>query len=329
MITSARSALEHVLELSARDRVLVLGDPLCGQCPEAFAQAATMIGCDVESIWLPAEGRPLQSLPAGMFDHLDGRNVVINVMSGRNDEIPMRIEWLTEIEGRDMLIGHSPGITEEMMDGGALDVDYADMRQRATRLKAAFADADSVRITTEAGSDLVLGIRGRDFVTDVHISPTEKGVNLPCGEVYCAPEETRADGVLVIDGCFGGDGNLPAPLTFNWGGGRIKDIHCDDTDVTKRVLGILEIDSGARTIGELGIGLNPGARLIGNMLEDEKAIRTIHVAFGSNQGMPGGCNTSKTHVDGLVHRPTVVVKRVDGTELVVLRDGEMVMPPVS
>jgi leucyl aminopeptidase (aminopeptidase T) len=326
MIESARRALENVLELSVKDRVLVLGDPLCGQCPDAFAQAAAAIGCHVDTIWLPAEGRPLQALPTGMIDHLDGCTVVINVVSGQNEEIPMRIEWITEIEERGILIAHSPGITEEMMSGGAMDVDYADMRQRATVLKAAFSDADSVRITSEAGTDLLLGVRGRDFVTDVHVSDTEQGVNLPCGEVYCAPEETRADGTLVIDGSFGGEGNLPAPLTLKWSNGRVGDIHCEDADVSTRVLALLETDDAARTIAELGIGLNPGARLIGNMLEDEKALRTIHIAFGGNQDMPGGCNVSKIHVDGLVHKPTLVVTRVDGTELVVLKDGEMIIP---
>jgi leucyl aminopeptidase (aminopeptidase T) len=70
------------------------------------------------------------------------------------------------------------------------------------------------------------------------------------------------------------------------------------------------------------MGLNPGARLVGRMLEDEKALRTAHVAFGSNQGFPGGQIRSGRHVDFLVHRPTVSVTR-GATIGYVLRDGDL------
>jgi len=50
-------------------------------------------------------------------------------------------------------------------------------------------------------------------VSDLKARPGA-GANLPCGEVYCCPVETGADGVLVIDGCFGSWGQLDAPARF-------------------------------------------------------------------------------------------------------------------
>ncbi len=38
----------------------------------------------------------------------------------------------------------------------------------------------------------------------------------------------------------------------------------------------------ARSLGELGIGVNPLAGITGNMIVDEKAARTCHFAIGSN-----------------------------------------------
>jgi aminopeptidase len=76
----------------------------------------------------------------------------------------------------------------------------------------------------------------------------------------------------------------------------------------------------------LGIGLNPGARLSGQLLEDEKAIRTAHIAFGNNDDMPGGRNRSCTHRDFLFHRPTMVVTVADGSLQTLLRDGEIQLP---
>ncbi|MBM4388261.1 MAG: aminopeptidase, partial [Deltaproteobacteria bacterium] len=83
----------------------------------------------------------------------------------------------------------------------------------------------------------------------------------------------------------------------------------------------LNIDSEASVIGELGIGLNPGARLVGNLLEDEKAFKTAHIAFGNNEDMPGGRNRSKTHRDFLFREPTFVVKYKDGSEKVLIENG--------
>jgi len=61
------------------------------------------------------------------------------------------------------------------------------------------------------------------------------------------------------------------------------------------------------------------------MLEDEKAYRTIHVAFGSNVGMPGGVNESATHIDYLVTRPTMTARFADGSERVILEDGDILV----
>jgi leucyl aminopeptidase (aminopeptidase T) len=57
------------------------------------------------------------------------------------------------------------------------------------------------------------------------------------------------------------------------------------------------LDAGGqhgRSLAELGIGTNPAATLTGNVLEDEKVIGTIHLAFGTSAGM-GGVNIAGVH----------------------------------
>jgi aminopeptidase len=218
--------------------------------------------------------------------------------------------------------GHSPGIDADMMTAGPQNVDYGRMRARADTLIAAFADAATARIVTAAGTDLVLDLTDRPLVSDLKARPGS-GVNLPCGEVYCCPQETGADGTLVIDACYGSWGCVPSPLTFTVVAGRVTDVACDDAAVLANVLELLDTDAGARTIAELGIGLNPGARLTDRMLEAEKAFRTAHIAFGSNEGMPGGCSRSRVHIDYLFTRPGLVVMTTDGRQRTVMVDGEV------
>ena len=78
----------------------------------------------------------------------------------------------------------------------------------------------------------------------------------------------------------------------------------------------------ARNIGELGIGLNPAARITGKMLEDEKAFHTCHFAIGMNYDEDA---PSLIHLDGLVRSPTITAIFEDGSRQLIERDGELVV----
>ena len=59
-------------------------------------------------------------------------------------------------------------------------------------------------------------------------------------------------------------------------------------------------------MGELGIGLNPNARLIGVMLEDEGVLGTIHIGIGTSLTL-GGLVSAPMHYDLIMWEPTIVV----------------------
>ena len=61
---------------------------------------------------------------------------------------------------------------------------------------------------------------------------------------------------------------------------------------------ILDRDEGARRIGELGIGCNPGiTRYMKNILFDEKIDGSVHLALGQSYTSIGGRNESSVHWD--------------------------------
>jgi len=61
-------------------------------------------------------------------------------------------------------------------------------------------------------------------------------------------------------------------------------------------------------IGELGVGLNRKARIVANMLEDEKVYGTCHFAVGSNYDGRRGFDS----LGWLVKSPTISACRVRG-----------------
>lgn len=322
MVTAARNALVHVLDLESGDRILVVTDEQTAAVGQAFHDAAIGEGCAVDLFLLPGEQRPLSGLPSGMSERLDGKTVVVNAFKGMQEETPFRIQWIKAISAtKKIRLGHCPGITEAMMIEGPLNVDYAVMTRTALDLIAAFENACSVRITAPGGTDLVMKIEDRPFRTDVHAT-VEAGCNLPCGEIYNAPVETGTDGILVVDGSIGDVGNVAAPLSITVSKGRIETIESACGDLVDRVTELTSIDEEASLIGELGIGINPGAKLTGNLLEDEKAFRTAHIAFGNNEEMPGGRNRSATHRDFLIRDPTFEVTFKDGSMRILIERGE-------
>ncbi|MHC4942809.1 MAG: aminopeptidase, partial [Planctomycetota bacterium] len=77
----------------------------------------------------------------------------------------------------------------------------------------------------------------------------------------------RAEGIIVIDGSIGDLGNVAKPLKITVAGGSIFGLESEDQELVKEVEKLVSVDSEASVIGELGIGLNPGAKLTGNLLE--------------------------------------------------------------
>jgi len=322
MISAALRAMESALDLTPDDRVLVVGDEVCGACPGAFAAAARHYGCQVTTYDLPPTGRPLAEIPANLAALIPGPTVVVNAIVGHTAETPFRIAWLNLVERQgNIRMGHAPGISEDMMTGGSLDVDYRRMHLRERLMLDLLDGAESIRLRSGLGTDLVLDVRGRPFISDLKARP-DCCVNLPCGEIYCAPVEGTAAGTLVIDGPIGHEGVPPLPVRIEVEAGHVAGVSCEDALWQERMTRHFRHDAGAAMVCELGMGLNPGARLVGRMLEDEKALRTAHVAFGDNQGFPGGTVHSGMHLDCLVHLPTVDITR-DGATVPVLRQGDL------
>jgi leucyl aminopeptidase (aminopeptidase T) len=323
MISAASGALEFIFNPASKDKILILTDSYSELIAEAFKQASLKIGCDVETYEVDSNDRPLKEIPEELEKMLAGKTIVLNIIKAYSEEIAFRIKWLFKVEENKLIkMGHMPGITEEMMLR-SVNVDFLKMKTTADKLISELKDAAHLHITTEEGTDILLGVKGRIFSGDIGVSEGEM-CNLPCGEIYCAPIETEADGVVVFNASIGDIGMLEHPLKVFVSKGRIIKFESYNEDLVKRITELTSVDDDAWVIGELGIGVNPGAQITGNMLEDEKAIGTAHIAFGNNADFPGGGkNNSKIHRDYLFYRPNIKAIFSDNTEKLIMSNGEV------
>ena len=210
-----------------------------------------------------------------------------------------------------------PGVTEEML-ARVMSADMAELRRRGHAIADILNSGTEARITCANGSDLRLGLTGRTAIPDAGelTGPSAFG-NLPCGEGFISPDDRACDGTLVVDGTIAGVGIPDSPVTLTVEGGRL--VGATGAEGAALVELLTADSEDGRTIAELGVGTNEKALLTGNVLEDEKILGTVHVAFGASAAI-GGRIQVPVHLDCVVMRP---VLSVDGTEIV--RDGKLLV----
>ena len=169
-------------------------------------------------------------------------------------------------------------------------LDWDAERERMSRYSERFDSADEVRIVG-AETDLTLSLAGRTGEVDAG------GANMPGGEFYYSPVEDSAEGTISFL-------EFPAPLAgrevagirLRFEGGRVVDASAASEEAF--LIEQLDQDEGARRIGELGIGCNPGiTRFMKNTAFDEKIDGTVHIALGNGLPEIGGTNQSEIHWD--------------------------------
>ncbi len=208
-----------------------------------------------------------------------------------------------------------PGVTEEIMIR-CMNADYHLIAARTFALCKLMEKTSTIRVTAPAGTNILLPIKGRT----AHASSglfREKGLsgNLPTGEAYLAPLEGVAEGVVVADGSFASIGVLETPITIKVEKGYATDI--SGGKEAEQLIRLLEPHGkDGRTVAEFGIGTNDKAILSGKILEDEKVMGTIHIAFGDNKSMGGSVRVA-SHLDGLIKQPTVWFD-----ETLIMKDGQ-------
>jgi leucyl aminopeptidase (aminopeptidase T) len=189
-------------------------------------------------------------------------------------------------------IASMPSITEDMMRAGGLTADYRKVASLTNKVATLVQKCSAVTVSTPSGTILKMSIKERlpDRDTGLFHKPGDFG-NLPAGEVALAPVEGSTSGTLVIDYLVSTAMGLSVtqPIKVAVKDGRARSLVGPDAAKLKSILEAA--DKNAYSIAELGIGTNPKAHLIGNTLEDEKVLGTVHIALGDNTSFIG--DTSK------------------------------------
>ena len=112
------------------------------------------------------------------------------------------------------------------------------------------------------------------------------GANMPGGEFFYCPVEDSAEGTIAFELPGTYQGREVSGIRLRFEDGRVVDASAETNEAY--LLELLDVDEGARRVGELGIGCNPGiTRHMKNAAYDEKIDGTVHVALGDRLPVPG------------------------------------------
>lgn len=167
--------------------------------------------------------------------------------------------------------------------------DWQAERQRLEELQQVFETAEHVRIVGR-DTDIQFSTKGRHYVV------ADGKLNMPDGEIFTAPVDDSVEGHVFFE--FPGVyvGQQVAGIRLRFENGKVVEATSDTNE--ELLHNLLEMDEGARYIGEFGVGLNFGIdRYSYDILYDEKIGGTIHLALGRAYKECGGTNHSALHWD--------------------------------
>lgn len=176
-----------------------------------------------------------------------------------------------------------------------------------------------LRFTNNDGTDLSMDITGFTFCNSLAFK------NVPGSEVFSAPHRESAEGFVSAKGRYLYNSKLMENLTFRFENGRVVEYTAEKgMDVLTEMM---EMDEGAKYIGEIAFGTNPVLRThLVNGLLTEKIGGSFHFALGTcykftdYMGVPVHVNNGN---DSAIHEDMTVM--LYGKQGCAYLDGELIM----
>ena len=197
------------------------------------------------------------------------------------------------------------------------NLDYSKMSKAMDNLVALMNKTDKVRLVGP-GTDLTFSIK------DIPAIKCDGKMNIPDGEIYTAPVRDSINGTISYNTPSVHEGFTYENIVFEFKDGKIVKATANDTE---RLNQVLDIDEGARHIGEFAIGVNPFINVpMKDTLFDEKISGSIHLTPGRcYEEAPNG-NDSSIHWDLVyIQTPAYGGGEIYFDDVLIRKDGRFVL----
>jgi 2,5-dihydroxypyridine 5,6-dioxygenase len=296
----------------------------------AAARSAFALGAKPMVIWLPAaKGVGKAADPMLPVDALAG------VLCHADAWVEFNNKWLLYSTPFEIAMKENPrlrylclvGMDTDLMIRTIGRVDKGRLSVFLHRVADMTGSASTMKITTPAGCDLEFEIEPKHKLSCDDGSANVPGMHMLAGQICFIPKLSSINGTLVFDGALMPPcGLLKEPVVLKVEKGRVTDI--SGGSQAKEFKAWLESfdDPNMFRLAHGCYGFNPGAKLTGNILEDERVWGCTEWGLGylSPIDAPPEGIDAKSHTDGICLNSSV---RLDGE--MILDKGRVVHPELK
>lgn len=299
MNAGAKTVVEECLNIKPWEKVLVLTDNKMLSIGRLLYEASKRINLETFMMVMEPTMRDGEEPPAIVADFMKKCDVLIIVTYHSLSHTKAR----KEATATGVRIASMPRVDKFSFTKGGLTANYKEVDRLCKKMEKALENSKKIKIIAKS-TDIEFSVEGRKWEADNGLYGTGNlWGNLPAGEVATAPVEETANGKII----FNHMGEFGKKVELIIENGLVK-----KTNSKKLEKVFVDLGERVRVIAEIGIGCNPKARIIGNVLEDEKVYGTVHMAVGNNSEF-GGNNHVQFHADGIIEKPTL---SVDGKNII-------------
>ncbi|MCF7798595.1 aminopeptidase [Candidatus Woesearchaeota archaeon] len=329
------SLFEHVITNNlgvTNEELLIIGDKgvspqnmLAPALTHAYSVAANNLGITHSTVYqtTKSRGEPADLIMLKQLKKLPSQSAIVINVSNRMGQMAFlgsSFRNYCKEKGHRFISTASLGMVDNSKLQGILRPLQADTRlleRKAEKVKKTLDNGSELQVFTPAGTDIVLGIADhKAIVASGRYTQPGTGGNAIPAETYIAPDTKSVTGTFVIDGSMRTTKRthlVQRPVICKIHKGEIVSWNATtESRLLQESLAqahrMAKSTMGIRKIGELGIGLNPEASIIGSTIVDEKAAGTAHLAIGSNAWF-GGDVRAPIHLDQVFKEPLF---KVDG-----------------
>jgi hypothetical protein len=335
--------VNEAVQATPADEILLIFDESAERFIPFFIAEAIRNSLSVTCLYIPLDyqrflskkmivDRDMIWLPTVVKSGIITASIIINVLGGHGDTLPVRRAVLDVPRKRESRFAHVPGLSEEVIRTVA-QTDFKEIVERCELLGWFLGNGQTFCLETydASGHSYTLnatlgGWDNEPLLSPGLILPGSWG-NLPPGEVFCLPEMGSAEGEVCINGSIPSMAFMPDEyIVLVFERGRLVSWRSPNSPRAsgffseQQSRALINRDGNWNCLTELGIGLNPSvASLTGNALFDEKAAGTVHIAIGANDVF-GGPIVADIHHDLVTWKPSLQVDNV-----MLLKRGELLL----
>ena len=309
---AADSIVNDSLKLEEDETLVITADTESDErVVNATASAAFSAGAKPMVIWLPS--------PLGVGGDADPM-LPIDTLSAALKQtdawVEFNNEWLLYStpferameENDDLRYLCMVGMNPDMMVRNVGRVEHETLKELLEKITEITENTEHMRVTTPAGTDIEFD-NHPDYPVDCDAGDaSEPGMYFLSGQIAWAPDLETINGKIVFDGAASPPlGKLDEPIELIVEDGEVVEVR-GGNEATEYEKWLKSFDDpNMFKLAHISYGFNPGAKLSGNILEDERVWGATEWGLGylSEHNAPGNSIDAPSHTDGICLNSTV------------------------